>query len=511
MSQSTRRDFVKRTAVGSLLGLGGLEFLSGLPTVTAAETKLDPKIVKLHSEVEPLVRLLEETPREKLLEEVASRIRKGTTYREVLATLFLAGVRNVEPRPNVGFKFHAVMVVNSAHLASLASPDAERWLPIFWALDFFKDSQAKNMSESKGWRMSPVDESAVPPARKAKQAVVAALDQWDTAAVDPAIAGFVRTAGAGEVLELLWQYAPRDFRAIGHKAIFAANAKRTLDCIGWHHAEPVLRSLGYALTFFNGANPAKSDDPADRAGRKNRQLVKQFPDNWQDGKIDSSATVDMLAALRDASDHDVCEKAVALLKKGIAPQSIWDAILTGACELLMRKPGIVALHAVTSSNALRYAYERSGNDETRRWLLLQNAAFVTSFRNELLQRDRIDRLPGQPIEKIDALDLKSGDAGAVSEIFADVSKDRLSAARKALGFLNNGGQPKELMDSARLLVFLKGNDTHDYKFSSAMLEDYFNISPDWRNRFLAAGMFQFRGSAAPDNPLIKRTRAALKG
>jgi hypothetical protein len=34
----------------------------------------------------------------------------------VLAALLLAGVRNIQPRP-VGFKFHAVLVVNSAHLA----------------------------------------------------------------------------------------------------------------------------------------------------------------------------------------------------------------------------------------------------------------------------------------------------------------------------------------------------------------------------------------------------------
>src|SRR5580704_5228188 len=135
MNSSTRRDFFKTAAAGSVLGLSDLGFLSGLPAVSAKDAELDPKVVKLHPEIEPLVRLLEETPREKLLEEVASRIHKGTTYREVLAALLLAGVRNVEPRPQVGFKFHAVLVVNSAHLASLSSPDESRWLPIFWALD----------------------------------------------------------------------------------------------------------------------------------------------------------------------------------------------------------------------------------------------------------------------------------------------------------------------------------------------------------------------------------------
>ena len=83
------------------------------------------------------------------------------SYREVLTALLLAGVRNIQPRP-VGFKFHAVLVVNSAHLASINSPDSDRWLPIFWALDQFKSSQARDVQEG-DWTMSAVDESAVPP------------------------------------------------------------------------------------------------------------------------------------------------------------------------------------------------------------------------------------------------------------------------------------------------------------------------------------------------------------
>src|SRR4029453_18712014 len=102
---------------------------------------------------------------ERLLEEVAARIKRGTTYREVLAALQLAGVRNIQPRP-VGFKFHAVLVVNSAHLASQNSPEADRWLPIFWALDQFKSSQARDVREG-DWTMGRVKEADVPPADRA--------------------------------------------------------------------------------------------------------------------------------------------------------------------------------------------------------------------------------------------------------------------------------------------------------------------------------------------------------
>src|SRR4051812_13115827 len=134
---SNRRQFLNTAAsAAAFAGAAQLSFLSKLPTVSAEEAKSVKDVVKLPDDIEPLVRLLEETPRGKLLEEVAGKIRSGTSYREIVAALQLAGVKNIQPRP-VGFKFHAVLAVNSAHLASISSPDNQRWLPIFWALDNF--------------------------------------------------------------------------------------------------------------------------------------------------------------------------------------------------------------------------------------------------------------------------------------------------------------------------------------------------------------------------------------
>src|SRR5437763_7692776 len=171
----SRRQFLKTAAVaGATAGLGDFSFLRCHPRVAAEEAKLDSKIVRFHPDIEPLVRFLEETPRERLLEEVAARIHHGLTYRELLAALLLAGVRNIQPRP-VGFKFHAVLVVNSAHLDSISSPDSDRWLQIFWALDHFKSSQAQDVKEG-DWTMRPVDESKVPAGQKAKQAFIEAVE-----------------------------------------------------------------------------------------------------------------------------------------------------------------------------------------------------------------------------------------------------------------------------------------------------------------------------------------------
>jgi hypothetical protein len=347
----TRRGFLRTAASGGAwLGLGGCGRLSTLRASLAVEPMAATGVVALPPDIEPLVRLLEETPRERLLEEIAARIHRGLNLQQFLTALFLAAVRDVQPRPSVGFKFHAVLVVNQVYRAGLSAADADRWLPLFWALDYFKDSQARDQRES-GWRMKPVDESKVPAADKARQAFVRAMETWDEAAADTAVAALARSAGADDIFELLYCFGARDFRSIGHKAIFVANAQRVLAPIGWRFAEPVLRSLAYALLMHEGDNPAQRDAEADHPWRRNQELAKQIPEVWQAGRPSHEATADLLAALRQGSPDSACDLIVRLLRRGVAPRSIWDGVFCGAAELLLRQPGIVALHAITTTNA----------------------------------------------------------------------------------------------------------------------------------------------------------------
>ncbi len=206
------------------------------------------------------------------------------------------------------------------------------------------------------------------------------MDQWDETGADRAVAALARQAVAGEVLELFYRYGARDFRDIGHKAIYVANATRTLNAIGWRHAEPVLRSLAYALLQHEGDNPANRDGEPDRCGRENQERLRQIPADWQQGKPDPAVAGGLLHSLRTASAADASSECVELLKKKVHPASIWDALFLHGGELLMQQPGIVGIHCVTSVNALHYSYQQSGVDQTRQFLLLQAAAFLAQFR-----------------------------------------------------------------------------------------------------------------------------------
>jgi hypothetical protein len=501
----TRRNFVTAAAGTALAGLGDFSFLDNLPRLEAAAAPQLPKQVQVSADIEPLVRLIEDSERNRLLEKVADRIQHGTSYQELLSALFLAGVRGIQPRP-VGFKFHAVLVINSAHLASIAATDQDRWLPLFWSLDYFKSSQERNKAEG-NWHMAPVNESKVPSAHNAKKSFTEAMDNWDEEAADAAVIALARSEGAAGVWEMLWPYGARDFRDIGHKAIYAANAWRTMQTIGYRHAEPVLRSLAYAmLDHGKQNNPAKEDYAADRTGRDNLPRALEMPALLNAGKRDAAATKEVLATLRSASPDDASKKVLALLKKGIHPEPIWDGLFLGAGELLVRQPGIVGLHCLTSANALHFAYQTTGKATTRAFLMLQTAAFLTMFRQTMIDRSG-GKLPNVHLDSLEKQEVKNDGVG---EILADVSRDRMQAARKTLALLERDPtQARALIAGARRLIFSKGTDSHDYKFSSAVLEDYYSVAPALRPRFMAASMFNLKGSGDRDNGLIRRARAAL--
>ena len=346
---------------------------------------------------------------------------------------------------------------------------------------------------------------AVPQAAKARQAFTEAMDNWDEAAADAAVAGLVRTSKQGDLFEVFCRYGARDFRDIGHKAIYVANSWRTLAThwLAACRAGAAFAGLCAAVSRRRAIRPSVMRSRIVPGGATRHGWRKSV----QTGSRASpalEASPELLATLRAGSSDEACDAVVAQLNRGVAPQSIWDALFHGAGELLMRQPGLVALHAVTSTNALHFAYQTCESDETRKMLLLQNAAFLPLFRGDPAGGKSVK------IDLFEPLPLKANGASAIEEILADVSNDRMTAARKMLTYLHENPHPEKLIGAARQLVFVKGRNSHDYKFSSAVLEDYYHVSPPWRDRYLAASSFNLCGSGAPDNDLVKRTRAALQ-
>jgi len=170
----------------------------------------------------------------------------------------------------------------------------------------------------------------------------------------------------------------------------------------------------------------------------------------------------------------------------------------------MRRADILSLHAITTANAMFYAYRRVRGDHLRKFLLLQNAAFMTNFRRdpeEIADKQRfIDQIQPEAVTADDAIE----------DIFATISSDKPAAAAKVLAYCQDDpARAREVIDTARRFLFLKGNNSHDYKYTAAVLEDYSQLAPALRDRYLAASVFNLRGSGDKENPLVARIRGAL--
>ncbi len=457
-----------------------------------------------------LLDLLEETPRAQTIERVVARILTGLRYEDLLAALTLATVRNVQPYPDVGFKYHAVMVLQSIHHTTLGVSPAERWLPVLWAVDNFKEEQAEELHTS-GWTMAARTPAPAGSLDRARSRLVSALDAWDLEAADAAIVSYASVAEPHEVFEVLWQYGARDFRGIGHKAITVQNAHRILGLLGWQYREPVLRSTVAALVnFYDDPNPATVALQEDAAWRQNAELRREIPESWLQGRLDSAASADALAALREGDTLETGRAVVGFLKDGISPMSIWHALHVAGAELLMTDPGVVPLHAQTTSNALHYAFRESANTATQQLMLLQGAAFIPRFRamssrarRGLARLDEIEPLPpGTPA---------AAGTDALEDVFSGGRDGRSQAIGKALGYLEAGGAVQPLVDRARHYLVANGTNSHHYKFAEAVFENHaWMPSASWRDRYLAAGFAYFNGPWNRSNSTMREARELLE-
>jgi hypothetical protein len=277
------------------------------PLLQRADAQVTPATIRLASELEPLARLFENTDRDKCPAMLSEQLARGVSYRQLMAALFLAGIRNVNPRPP-GFALHCVFVMHAAHQLSLEGPSGMRHLPIYFALDQFKASQARDSA----YTMTELT-GRLPWPERAMAELQRGFDGWEFDRAERAAAVLARSTGAHEVFELLWKYGVRDYRNIGHKAIYVANAYRTLVTIGWQYAEPVLRSMALALTDFGPETKMNGFAMEDQTWNSN---LRRPPDAWNGGPSVESDVRGILSALRSAAPIEASADVAARLSKG---------------------------------------------------------------------------------------------------------------------------------------------------------------------------------------------------
>jgi hypothetical protein len=474
MPYPSRRTFLGCVGAGAFAGPA--HAARSLPTTVAAD-------------LDALAELVRSTPRADLLQKAVELHRGGTHWRDLLGAAFLAGIRDVEPHP-VGYQFHCVMVTSSAFQLAEGSPEPDRLAAALYNLDDYKLSQT--IDERDGdWTLPAAPAAGDLDARKATAALTQALTAWDRDAADRAATTLARCSSLDDAFEPLWWYGMRDFTNIGHNPIFVAQAHRTLQQIGWRFGEDVMRSLVRGL--LDGRAGAADET---FVANQERCASLRLP---ADAKPSANARGELLAGLRHADADRAAAGLAELLRGGLALESALDGMRLFAAEQIWRDPGVLAVHALTSLNALRYAAAHARAQRTQVMALLQAASWLVAYREFLSQRASYDaEAPG-----IDAIEAAEGEPAAEA-VFAAAGDDARAAAGLALAAARKG---VDFDAAVRSTCLRKVREHHEFKYAAALLEEMHAAGADVAPRLFAASLGYLRKPGDADHALWKQMPA----
>ncbi len=494
-----RRDFLKTSvAKAGLSALGAL----AAPALARAAPVARSELVPVEPDLEPLVRLFDETPREKIVSVLVERLRHGMTYRRFLAAEFLAAVRYY---PND----HAVYMMHSVHQLSLDVSYDDRLLPLFWAADSIKHFGFKYFSH-------PARTDRFPHPAKAAAVFHSAMEEQDRDTAEAAMIALARSEGPQQAFDLLWPYGAAGCGGgnIGHRAISVASAHRTLEAIGWRHAEPVLQFL-----VSRQNNTPKEIEMNRLNAQRAKDGAGQLRPDWASGPSDKGAVLEMVALVRSGNRQRACQWAYDAIAAGkLCASTVWDALFLASAELVIRSVTGRPPHSVTTTNALHYAFRTCGQPEHRLYVLLEAVHWACSFYAYERNRDYLRNLPITAIPEVDA---PNSLTDALEDIFEQLPPRRFDhnvrdrsgddRAMELTYALARKHSPGAFLQAARRLLCRKATvNSHNVKFPVAFFENSQHVSPQWRPHLLAASVHILQGSRMEDNPALVQAREALR-
>jgi hypothetical protein len=480
---------------GGALGLGEFLPLLSLKPVSAEDTVVTPDIVRFGPDIEPVVRLIEETSKDKCIAVMVEQIRKGLPYRNFLAALFLAALRS-------SGLAHNVLVIHGAHQLSLDAPEQERLLPGLWALVNLKYWQ----EEQKHVPKMEVLTGELPAAEKAAEEFRLGMDKIDADRAERAVVALARAQGTGRALEILWPYGAVNCLSIYHSAIGISNCSRALNTIGWQHGELMLRWLVRSFVdAFPGVPLTHRGDWTYRENKARVAKVKgKLPAAWATAGADEGRTRELLGLIVEAKGQEACDFVLQQLVGGKTNAgAVLDAVHLAAADLLMRKSDVgYPLHSNTGSNAIHQGFMSCVDDDTKLLLLLQSVGWQCHARkrlSDLAQTDPRHKLRSVSILDLDEIAIDENAKSLGEEIFATLVKAPDDAARKVFTIAKRRPDSTEFQQVARRMLSRVGErETHDIKYPVAVFENCEQVSACWRPHVLASSVYWLPDSTRPD-------------
>jgi hypothetical protein len=329
MGARTRREFLTEVGQGMLVVSIGSTLAAELglaPAAAAAEEgRLD------FGTLEPLARLMEETPADGLLPLLVDRLKTGTELRQLVAAGALANARTFGGQNYIGF--HALMALPPAYEMARELPADRRALPVLKVLyrntaNIQKDGRGKTT-------LHPLHEEDQP---AAGTALHAAMRSGDMDAAERAFAAAARRGPEAAFDDL--QPLVQDEVDV-HRVVLAYRAWALLDFTGREHAHSLLRqSVRYCVD--SERNRIQRQQPVSAV----RQVVPRLLEEHHlltrepgTRRPDSGWITELMRVVLRQEREQAAAAVAAALAEGIDPEAVGEAISLAATQLVLCDPG----------------------------------------------------------------------------------------------------------------------------------------------------------------------------
>lgn len=322
----TRRDFLAEVGRGVLVATVGCELASdlGLAVANAEEAAGALNFGSL----EPLVRLMQETPANALLPALVKQLESGKDLRQLVAAAAFANARTFGGEDYVGY--HTMMALSPAYHMAQELPKDRQALPVFKVL--YRNT---NRIQERGGRKDEVLHEVKPNGASGGESLQEIVRRKDIRAAEQALATIARRSPEDAFNELL--EAVQDGTEV-HRVVLPYRAWDLLGIIGKEQAHTLLRqSVRYCV---------KAEEWQAQYGSDARTMLPKLLEEHKlldrspgDRRAEDAWVEELSQTIFKATPAQAAAAAAAALAEGMDPNAIGEAISLAANQLVLRDVG----------------------------------------------------------------------------------------------------------------------------------------------------------------------------
>jgi len=490
----TRREFLADVGRGMLVASVGCGMAAelGLAPAFAAEA---PAALDF-GQLEPLVCLMQETPANKLLPLLASKVKSGTELSRLVAAAALANARTFGGEDYVGF--HTMMALApSLHMAR-ELPEALQPLPVFKVL--YRNT---NRIQERGGRKEEVLHAVKPAALSeglpGSELLRQAVHRKNVNEAEQTFATLAQLSPDDALNNLL--YTVQDNTEV-HRVVLPYRAWDLLGLIGKEQAYTLLRqSVRYCVKAESDQRPASWNEPRTLLPKMLEQHkllgrtlgTRAAEDKWVD---------ELSQTIFKSTPEQAAAAAAAALAEGFDPAAIGESISLAANQLVLRDAGrppqnespgkpvgsvhgdSIGVHACDSACAWRNLARVSNTRNTFACLIL--GAYQVALDRTARGGDFLNWSPVPVKWHLDHI--KSTEADALLREADEAIRQNLQAQAAAIvsRYGELGYAPRPVFDLMLRYAVSEDGALHAEKYYRTVTEEFAAARPAFRWRQLIA-------------------------